>query len=322
MATLENSRLAGSPIIFTVAAPARAGVTFQRILLDVTVSGDGKEETFQFSSPTADGNEVSFDISSAVRALADSHVPTATDFNYPAYNIAILAKEEYMIDGEMHQSELSNITQSGDIYIGAYTDADRLFNNLPAVWSRKPFTSQEICFTGYLYILPGTRRGNIEGEWIAPSAQTLTIPEGRHSGFGIYGIPAPADGYELRFINSLGVHENVFLTGLPIEETNIQTDQYAIARQETLTRFSRRIALKQNDHEVWHMSTPPLDRQWQQWYLHEVLTARWAWLHLGEQYVPVNILPGESVKGRNRQEASPLTVEFDIEFDINGSVVL
>lgn len=323
MANLENPRLAGSPIIFAVAAPARTGVAFQRIVLDVTVSSsDEREASFQFSSPTVGGETVNFDVSSAVRALAERHTPTPTGFTYPSYSLTIKATEEYMIDGVIYPNVLSEVSQTGKIYSGAYTDAERLFDSLTVTWSRKPGSSPELCFINYRHIVPGTRGGSIDGSWTDPSVTTVIVPAGRHPGINIYGIPAPDNGYELRFINSLGVHENVFLTCLATEETNYQTDEYTISRQETITEFSRRLALKQNDHEVWHMSSPVLDHLWLQWYLHEVLTARWVWLGIGNYYVPVNILPGDTVKGRDRQKADLLTVEFDLVLDINGSPMI
>ena len=313
------------PVIVTATAVNYSGATFHRLRLEVKVNGT----PFEFSSPvSSDALTVSFDISSAFRALADSHQYAATTLNvYPVLTAKVTAYSDYMIDGEEHQGvDPSSETTIGPLYAGRLSDMERLAETVPARYSRKPASSPEICFTGWQHLAPVATGGSLTP--VAPAVTEVAVPAGFPTGnTGIYGIPAPADGYELRFINSLGVHENVFLTGLPIEKTNIQTDQYAIARQETLTRFSRRIAIKQNNHEVWHMSSPVLDRPWQQWYIHELLQARWAWLNISQQpasprYVPVNILPGDNVNGRDRQKASPLTVEFDLEFDINGSPLL
>lgn len=327
--TPDYSNFIGSPIIVPVQAGSPAGATFHRVRIEVIVNG--ASFPFEFSTPVGSGGEqVEFDIASALRAFADTHQYYAELLNvYPDLSAACVAYDDYMVDGDEHKgANPSEETIIGPLYCGSLTDMERLQKlRYPSTgrYSRKPTSSPELAFIGYASLQPGPCVS--ETTPLAPSVTEVAVPAGFASGSNLYGIPAPADGYELRFINSLGVHENVFLTGLPIEETNIQTDQYAIARQETLTRFSRRIAIKQNNHEVWHMSSPVLDRPWQQWYIHELLQARWAWLNLSQQpasprYVPVNILPGDTAKGRDRQKASPLTVEFDLEFDINGSPLL
>lgn len=335
--TPDYSNFLGSPVIVPVRAGSPAGATFHRVRLRVKLPADVADDSpsasiFEFSTPVSSGGEqVQFDIASAFRAFADSHEYGAGQLNvYPNMSAACTAYDDYMVDGEEHTgTSPSEETTIGPVYCGFLTDMERLQGfRYPATgrYSRKPTSSPELAFIGYTSLQPGPCVS--ETTPVAPAVIEVAVPAGFPTGnTGIYGIPAPADGYELRFINSLGVHENVFLTGLPIEETNIQTDQYAIARQETLTRFSRRIAIKQNNHEVWHMSSPVLDRPWQQWYIHELLQARWAWLNISQQhasprYVPVNILPGENVNGRDRQKADLLTVEFDLEFDINGSPLL
>jgi hypothetical protein len=115
------------------------------------------------------------------------------------------------------------------------------------------------------------------------------------------------------------VHENVFLTGFPKREVSISTEQYVISRQETLSQFSRGLAVKQNNHETWTLSSGPLDRQWQSWYIHEVLMARWAWLRIGEHYIPCHILPDETIQALDRQKGDVLTVPITVELDIEGS---
>lgn len=337
-----EGKFIGNPAVYQVTPTGLGtGGTFYRVKLKVvaTMTGTADQE-FSFSTPvdikTVSGQPSAqparFDISSALRAVAEQWQPQAApqSFTYPVVNFYMQAEEEWMTDGNILHSETSRYPGSSGystMYIGALTDRERLTDTRPARYSRKPTTSPEICFyrpnaqgqpdNTTKHLIPGTCYNN--GAYTAPSVTAVTVPVASASGYNIYGIPYPIDGYELRFINSLGVHENVFVRSLPSTETDVHTDKYAIARQETLTQFSRTLAIKQNDRERWKLSSGPLDRQWQQWYTHELLMARWAWIHVDGYWLPVSIIPQETTKGIDKASATPMTVEFDIEFDMNGS---
>lgn len=310
------------PVTVTATAVDYSGATFHRLRLKVKINNASE---FEFSSPvSSDALTVRFDISSAFRAVADSHQYLATELNaYPALTAEVTACSDYMKDGKEHPGEdKSPATIIGPLYAGRLTDMERLTGTTPARYSRKPTSSPEICFTGYQHLAPVAIGGSLSPT--VPSVNPVNVPVGSPTGSGdnIYGIPAPQDGYELRFINSLGVHENVFLTGFPKREVNISTEQYVISRQETLSQFSRGLAVKQNNHETWTLSSGPLDRQWQSWYIHEVLMARWAWLRIGGHYIPCHILPEDTIQALDRQKGDVLTVPITVELDIEGSPLM
>lgn len=333
---IGNTRFVGSPITVYVTAGSPANATFHRVRLTVTVPSGSSGTPFEFSTPVTSGQTVQFDISSAFRAFADSHHYEADALNrYVNLSASLAAYDDYLVDGEEHTGTGEAKATVSGLYAGALSDWERLTGTLPARYSRKPTTSPEICFVGYQHLAPVALVSGISINAPAVSTVTVaagaTVPAGSPAGSkGIYGIPAPADGYELRFINSLGVHENVFVTGLPAEEVTMQTERYVISRQETLTEFSRGLVVKQNDHLRLKLSTGPLDRQWQHWYIHELLMARWAWIAMPNPartdglplYVPCHLLPDDTIPSRDRQKAAPLTVQFTAELDINGSPLL
>lgn len=308
------------PVTVTATAVDYSGATFHRLRLKVKINNASE---FEFSSPvSSDALTVRFDISSAFRAVADSHQYSATELNvYPALTAEVTACSDYMKDGKEYPDEgKSPATIIGPLYAGRLTDMERLTGTTPARYSRKPTSSPEICFTGYQHLAPVATGGSLTP--VVPSVTAVTVPSGSVAGSNIYGIVAPQDGYELRFINSLGVHENVFLTGFPKREVSISTEQFVISRQETLSQFSRGLAVKQNNHETWTLSSGPLDRQWQSWYIHEVLMARWAWLRIGEHYIPCHILPEDTIQALDRQKGDVLTVPITVELDIEGSPLM
>lgn len=310
-------------MIYTVHTSTFSDATFQRVVAVVSVSETlGTEiETFKFSVPTKGGEDIPMDISSAVRAMADNHRYAADTLAYPSYQLQIDLYEEYLIDGVVRKVQGQGLSQSGRIYVGTLSDMERLTGERPPKWSRKPTASPQLAWTGSRMAVAGKATEVVDDTlvWTDPSAAERTVPNGPNTTYNTYGTDKPSDGYQLRFINSLGVHEDAFLQCLRTTEVDVETTRYVIARQETVTDFSRRMAVKKNDHEKWKMSSGPVDAVWQQWYLHEVLMARWAWLLVGSRWVPVHIIPEETVNGMDRQKASLLEVQFTIEFDINGS---
>ena len=324
----SGSKLIGSPVVFEVTAHnLDAGATFHQVRIVLTANAS----VFEFSQPASNGEKLYFDISSAFRALAEKYEYTAEGVNpipnggYPSYGNAagdnIKACDDYLLGGVEHRGEQEVTgTLAGPYYQGYLTDRERLLygtnaQELPSQWSRKPKSaSPEICFIGNPHLHAGAFGNN-------PSVSSTQVIKGMQTigGHQVYGINQPADGFELRFINSLGVHENVFVTCLRQSEVNIKNDFYTIARLETLKKFSRGVSVKQNDYETWKMSSGPVDRAWQQWWLHEPLMAKWAWLNVDSQWLPVHIVPEETTVGIDRAKGNLLEVQFTLRFDINGS---
>lgn len=313
--SVTGSKMAGCPVVANV-SPGSVGenAVFHRVRLIANVSGT----EFQFSSAVSGNEAVSFDVSSALMAVLEKRSYQAGGMSsYPSVTLSLTAYDDYIIDGEEHYGENgSTFIDGGAYYNGALSDKERLYG-APSRYSRKPFTTPEIAFVGTGYVVAGEYASAPQSYLVIANAGVQTV-----RGATFYGIPKPQDGYEIRFINGLGVHENVFINCLRKGEVNITTERFVIARQETLSNFSRAISLKKNDHERWRMSTHPIDHDWQQWYLHEFLMARWAWVNVGGKYYQVHILPEETTAGIDRASGKPITVEFTIEFDINGSPFL
>lgn len=326
--TITGSKLIGCPIVVPVTAGTFTGATFHRVRIVVTVRGSGSG-TFEFSSPADNGDTVDFDISSAFRAVAGKHEYTNALSGYPSYTATIVAYDDYLKDGEEKHSSSSATTNVDTKYVGTLTDRERVttgktdasgasIEERPSKWTRKPTTSKEIVFFGLNYLAHGSFSSG-------PTTTAVNVadadgsPWNTTNQYNTYAIPRPADGYELRFINSLGTHDSAHIRCLMQSEVNIQTDRYVISRQETVTQFSRAVMHKQNDYEQWKMSSGPLDRAWQQWYLHEVLMAKWAWIKVDGQWLPVHIVPEETTVGIDRAGGKLLEVQFTLRFDINGS---
>lgn len=327
-----------NPVVLTATSGGiPEGATFHRLRLVVTVQNITNQ--FDFSKPPVGAQlKATFNLSTALVAAMKEIKYTAKGYNpngdgLGAYYWTFTANayDEYMLDGVFYEKmNESNTFTSGKFYNGRLTDREQMLYNVdgeeevPEFWSRKPTDTPEIVFRNTQLLVSKNRfNGN-------PVVSVVDITAGTNLGLHslaiaandprkYYVIDKPADGYEMRFLNSLGLHESVCVNCLIQGETNVTTKRHIIPRQETINDFSHGIVYKQNDHERWKMSSGPLDRQWQRWYMHELLMARWAWIKVDDQWMQVHILPEETVKGIDRIKADLLTVEFTIEFDINGS---
>ena len=226
---------------------------------------------------------------------------------------------------------------------GAFSDFERLVNGSDnradiSYWTRKPQSVPEVVFCGEQYVRPIDFTAQLSfdhaSEDVPPQfingapvggpksvAHNVGTTEGALvlGGASVYAIKKPQDGYVVRFINGLGCLESLHVRTLPKKTVPINTEKYVISRQETFGKFSRGLAVKSGNREEWRMSSGPLDEAWASWYLHEFLMASQAWILVNDNWLPINILPEETTTGMNRTKADMLSVEFTIEFDMNGS---
>jgi hypothetical protein len=307
-----------------------------------------------------------FDISSALQAVADKYAYAATPpERYPYIQFRIEAWDEWMIDGTIYPEQ--DVVQwpslpvgqqqfYGYAFMGAWTDLERMnavesegVEYLDTLqMSRKPTSSPEIVFTGCEFIYPDEfLRSILDTDYMSEGAdprfvsgapdngpRSLTYtPQADGAatigGHNIYAVPLPAErGYQLRFINGLGCMESLCVQSLVKRETNITTAKHAVARQETLKKFSRSVVRKSNDRETWALTSGPLDEQWASWYIHEFLMAEQIWIGLNSHtsslspqtiWLPCHVVPEETTVLEDREKAQPLEVQFRLEMDINGS---
>ena len=299
-----------------------------------------------------------FDISSALRAVADKYEYTPEPpERYPYIKFRIEAWDEWMINGDIYPQQnivawpslpVGNNQFYGYAFMGAFNDIERMNAQVDqynveyldtSVMSRKPTSSPEVVFASNEFVYPSQfTRSILDTDHMSDGASPQFVggaPAGGPrsliytprtegaaiiGGHNIYAIDRPNNGYEIRFVNGLGCVESVHATSLTKKESNIHTEKYTIARQETLKKFSRAITVKTEDYETWTLSSGPLDEAWVSWYVHEFLMAQVMWIKVGDTWIPCHVLPEETTTMRDTEKASMMSVQFRLQMDINGSV--
>ena len=339
-----GSPLCGNPIVYTVQAGAYTNPTFHRVKMKVHAGMQGGDyQPIQMSVPVVSENheEIPIDVSSALRAVADNYefTPTPPSY-YPYISYFLEAWDEYMINGEVYESThdfypdlpsgATVPTNPFRALMGKYSDMERILageSKQTQKFTRKPSTSPEIVMVGETYVRPTEMQVHSGNITHGPQSVVYNVSAAGQQTIGgatVYALAAgQQDRYQFRFINSLGVMESISVKSLRQTDVEIDTEQYVKSLTETFNKFSRGVAIKQNDYETWKMTSGPVDAAWQSWFIHEFLMARWVWINLrttaSPLWVACHIIPEESVAGLNRRDLSRMEVPFSVKLDIEGS---
>lgn len=330
----SGSSLIGSPIIYQVDAGNITDCTFHRVNLTVSsyFTDSGGSSKLTFSTPAEASERLFFDISSALRATADSYIYTPDPpAHYPLLTYSLTACDEYMINGELHENVGMTETQGGKVAMGAFSDFERLLSDgskFVQHFTRKPKTLPEIVRVGDVMVCPesfDTPHSEATLEVGPRSVEVAITAEGMQSvnGRQVFALPAlPTDWYRFRFVNSLGCLESIAFSSLRSADVNITTDTYIRTVQETFSKFSRVFMTKKNDYETWHLATPPVDAAWQSWFAHEFMMARRTWIEIEGHWIPCHIIPSDTINILDRKQNLLQSITFSVRLDINGSPML
>lgn len=341
----------GNPITLAVKPNTIANASMHRIILEVEcgMSG-GNYEVIKLSSPVIAelGNDITIDISSALRTFRDSYEYTPDPTTYPLVKFNVKAYDEYMVDGKV-KSPVDPVwfpqnpaalpaDRRDEAYLrtvfGSFSDIERITagsTRSVTTLSRKPTTIPQIVKVGesFAYTPPYSTEQKLEqsSALTPPQSKVVTVSKEGAQTLGyqsVYALPAnaPQERGVFRFINRFGVLESVSVVRQYEEQASHIVNEYVVSRQETFNGFSRGIVRKQDGPETWKFATGPLDEAWLRWYIHEFLMSEHIWLQVADNWLLVHIIPEETTKIKNSTDANILELQFSVRFDINGSPIL
>ena len=339
---VDGSIFNGNPITFAVTPLKIEGSTpsFHRMVFDVKcgMSG-GNYETIRLTEPVLaeDGTEVTVDISSALRTFRNSYQYSPEPGVMPVVKFNVSAYDEYMVNGEPHQSEPVSYLPDDEVkqtIFGGFSDYDRLTAENEAMpvsrMTRKPTTTPQLACVGetIIYVDPYSPAVDLlTPTWDAPEAKASTITnEGQQTigGISVFALPQSEASRrtEFRFINSFGVLESISVPRVYSKKLNITTTNYTVTRRETLRSFSRSVTRKQDDREGWNFQTDPLDEEWLAWYLHEFLMSEHTWINIKGKFLPCTIIADEEITFQDETKQEMHSVSFTAKLDFCGSTII
>ena len=333
----SGSILCGNPITFGVEPETIDGPpSFHRIKAEIEcgISG-GNYEVITMDRPVqTEGKTVQIDVSSALRSLRDAYNYTSDALTAPLVKFNVKVYDEYMTDGELHVSAPIYYPEP-NVYLcalfGAFTDMERIRSSgskdVQAL-SRKPTDAPHLAYVGeevvhaVSYEQPQSLIGSQDlarpvSEVAAIKAEGLQTV-GTHS---VYAVPqrqnAPRTVF--RFVNSFGMIESVSVPCVYGSEPDTESTVYATTCEETFNVLPQSAVSRGSDTETWKFSTDPLTRNWAQWYLHEFLRTRRAWMLVDGMYLPVVItVDDDKTTLFDRTKTDMYRFEFTAQLDVSG----
>lgn len=327
----------GNPITFSVTPLTLSGSpSFHRMVFEVKcgMSG-GNYETIRMTEPvlTENGKAIQTDVSSALRSFRDSYEYSPEPGVMPVVKFNVSAYDEYMIEGEFHQSEAVSYLAGEDVkqtIFGGFSDYDRLMSEgdmLVSRLTRKPDTTPQLVCVGEQLVYAEDYNPAVSlttATWNAPEAKAFNITTEGAQTVGnqqLFALPASEAERrtEFRFINSFGVLESISIPKSYAQEIDIQATNYTVSRKETLHGFSRSAVRKQGNQEGWNYTTDPLDEKWLAWYLHEFLMSEHVWLKINGKFLPCIIENEDTIEFADATNTDMYSVSFKARLSFCGS---
>lgn len=337
---VDGSVFNGNPITFAVQPQVLVSPSFHRMVFEVKCGMSGGDyETIKMSEPVLkeDAYPVSIDISSALRSFRDSYKYTPEPGIMPVVKFNVTAYDEYMTDGEVHQSAPVSYLTGDNVkqtIFGGFSDYERLIGGEEMKvgrMTRKPATEPHLACVGeeMVYAVAyDPAVGIISTEtWNAPESKAETITQEGLQTVGdlsIYALPSAqaAQRAEFRFINSFGMLESISVPKAYSNKLGIKATSYIATQKETLHIFSRSVVKKTGNNEEWLFMTDPLTKKWLAWYLHEFLMAEHAWIKVNGKFLPCTLSVDDEITLSDNTKDDMYSVSFSAKLDFSGSTII
>lgn len=302
-----------NPINRDVKSTSLSNVTFHRVVATISVGGMSFKQSIPVNHP---GDTVTFDISSSLRAYAESLAVDAVSSSkaYSAFDFSVSFTDEYMSGGKaMTTGDVLNRTYgfSGTAMIGGYTDRERLNASLSANTAESASltlrpSSQMIVPQGHS-ILMLSIQGNTRHASMTDSVSA-----------GCFHVDDNGRFYDFQFINSRGINESAFAQSYSSESIKGGTTTHVKSLRETFRTMSRRINVNDPSYTVMTFSSGFVDIEWARWWSFEFAKSKQHWILLDGIWIPCAITVKDGASIINRTKTELLSVEFECIPDING----
>lgn len=341
---------ADTPVVITLSDldfPPESPIKVCRVQV---MSGSDNDIVGDFSAEAGNSTEISFDISSALRAMwneydfsgeigkaleAISEQSSAVYFRQPIpYRLKALT--EYIDPLEsLYMVTESPVYDGGECIIGGFTELERCnaesfhvngierANKRYGDGSTKPFTSPERVgkdsITSWTSVsFSGTRSifypSSMSGEEDDPGGRLLP-----YAGHPPFVLRDDVPYVDFLFVNRRGVVESCSARmleslGIPVESrlySRIGTPSYVPSRNIASVATGGR--------RSWAMSSGYQTREWAEWWTLEFLMARRHWMLYGGTYIPVVVTPARKdvvIYDRTKQQMP--SVEFTVTLAFEG----
>lgn len=294
-----------------------------------------------FHADTGGQTSISFDISSALRAIwldyDFSHEigkaltgGTTQIRPYRAYSLEVFTEYLDSVDGEFTRTG-SGIIPGGRCAIGAFTEMERSLvgdkanadvsyrehsNMRNGDASTKPTSSPEHIgknsITSWVDVSVDGTQSTFYTAGTIPSADT----KDRHAPIAVRDTQPY---YDFLFVNRRGAVETCSALMRETMEIDISAKQYSRVERPMFQPSRSLLVLNTGVRRSWSMSSGYQTREWAEWWTMEFLMSRRWWMLYQGNYVPVTVEPEKkntTIYDRNKQQMP--SVEFTVTLALEG----
>jgi hypothetical protein len=134
-----------------------------------------------------------------------------------------------------------------------------------------------------------------------------------------YLVPASEDYREFRFVNSFGLMESVVAECKEALSYSLDSEVYEMPMDVAFNGHKQVASLTGKPYGTLAMSSGFVNREWADWWVNEFLTAEKVYLREGNVWLPVAVVPDDTVKLYDRTKTDLVEVDFDIRYSFEGS---
>lgn len=120
------------------------------------------------------------------------------------------------------------------------------------------------------------------------------------------------------FINSFGLLESVTAITKESMKYDIQSNLYVVPQEIGFKGNTQVVNYASLPTSSFEMSSGFVNREWAEWWINEFIVTRKAWILLNGRYVPVAIIPEETVSLYDRSKPDLMAVNFNVRYSFTG----
>ncbi len=339
----NNTYFADNPVVINVSEldfPEESPIKVCRVQV---LYGNDSEVVGEFSGEVGSATSISFDISSALRALWSeydfsnevSKALLAENSYYSrskkAYSLKVFT--EYISDDGVFTVTDSGEFAGGSCIIGGLTEIERSVatgNDVSMLEhsgprngdaSTKPTSSPERVGSNSITSWVDVNSAGTKSVFYS----STSIPQNDDTGEGQWNGHAPivmrdsVPYTDFLFVNRRGAVETCSARMLEAQDIAIEAKQYAHIESPTYNPSRSIMAIASGGRRSWSMSSGYQIREWAEWWTLEFLMARRHWMLYNGKYVPVTVTPAKkttNIYDRTKQQMP--SVEFTVTLALEG----
>lgn len=287
------------------------------------------------------------------RCKAPTHSPAIVTYSINLY-------EKYYSDGQTVSPKGITI-ENKKVFEGTLSDLERqtlspdIKTHIPnegKLLSRKPATDEVVCL-GQMYYVPFIHLKNTDAEVETTASLIDSVDNGTlaidsssseideiklkipislrnqslkmscvETSRTLYAIPPNENVTSFIFVNSFGMLESVVALCNNNRVANLSSETFTLDKENSFSSFSNIISDSEEKYSEYGMSSGWVNEEWKEWWLHEFLTTRQAWMLINNKWIACGIIPDEKYTIYDRSKTQAYSISFTVRLSLNGPQLL